>query len=94
MAAKVLISNDFQPSRGMGKELDGMAELNWLYGDCKNGKTRAENLGHAMDTAEPLSPFHQWGHNIPRSNCNDRGSTPKADRMGIPYGIGVGQLDG
>ncbi|RDX66587.1 hypothetical protein CR513_54628, partial [Mucuna pruriens] len=30
----------------------------WLHGAYKEKKTKAEDPGYAMDTVEPLSPFH------------------------------------
>ncbi|RDX73715.1 hypothetical protein CR513_46637, partial [Mucuna pruriens] len=98
----VLISNGFQLGKGLGKELEGMAEPVTLqenpgrYGlsySRQRGKTRVESLEQEVDTTRPLPLLRQWGHHIPRSNRNDKGPTPEASRMGLPHESGVGQLD-
>ncbi|RDX70773.1 hypothetical protein CR513_49951, partial [Mucuna pruriens] len=37
----------------------------WLHRACKEKKTKAEDLGYAMDVAEPLSLFLLSGHHTP-----------------------------
>ncbi|RDX61188.1 hypothetical protein CR513_60610, partial [Mucuna pruriens] len=75
MVAKVLISNGFQPDKGLGKELDGIAKPVAFQKNPEifrldyTGTAKERRPGWRAQGKKPLSPFHQWGHHIPRSNC-------------------------
>ncbi|RDX78132.1 hypothetical protein CR513_41639, partial [Mucuna pruriens] len=70
MVAKVLIGHSYQPSKGLGKDLEGIVELTRLH----QGYKRGISVKDPTNTTRPLSLLHQWGHCIPRSNCDDKRS--------------------
>ncbi|RDY07967.1 hypothetical protein CR513_07853, partial [Mucuna pruriens] len=65
MAAKVLISNDFQPGKGLGKELDGVAEPVALqenperFGLGYIGTAKERRPGQTSIAISPVRPTNQ-----------------------------------
>ncbi|RDX66003.1 hypothetical protein CR513_55280, partial [Mucuna pruriens] len=86
MVAKVLISNGFEPGKGLGRKLDGMAEQVALQENTSRSRLGYEGVTRKGRPRRKT----QGGNYIPKIGCDDRGSTLRIGGVDIPHGMGVG----
>ncbi|RDX77950.1 hypothetical protein CR513_41840, partial [Mucuna pruriens] len=96
MATKVLITNGFEPGKGLGRRLDGMAnplQYKKIQGEPDSIIVRSQGKQSRGERSKASNRQGLWGHRDSRTRSNGRRSTDRAGRVDVPHGARVGELD-